>query len=245
MLFRSTGAAALAARAAMRAGAGMLHLSAVGTLVVDAPVEVVQKPLSSGQWAAPLVQSVGRFHSFVIGPGIGRDDTTADQARQAVIEMPLPTVVDGDGLFALAWSAQGASALLRGRSLPTVITPHDGEYQTLVGRPSGPDRIAAARSLAADTGAVVLLKGATTVVAGPDGRVLVITNGDQRLATAGTGDVLAGIIGALLARGVPAVEVASAGAWLHGDALRRLPQSGVVASDLVDGMQAMPEEIVR
>ena len=196
-------------------------------------------------WAAEVLNASERFHAFVVGPGMGRMDVTARQVRELLLATTRPVVVDGDGLFALAWSAQGASALLRGRSLPTVITPHDGEYQTLVGRPSGPDRIAAARSLAADTGAVVLLKGATTVVAGPDGRVLVITNGDQRLATAGTGDVLAGIIGALLARGVPAVEAAAAGAWLHGDALRRLPQSGVVASDLVDRMQAMPEEFVR
>jgi NAD(P)H-hydrate epimerase len=236
-----TGAAALAARAAMRSGAGMVHLSAVGALVVDAPVEVVQKPLAAGLWAATLVQSAQRFHSFVVGPGIGRDDATTEQARRAIVDMPLPTVIDGDGLFALAWSAQGAAALLRSRTLPTVLTPHDGEYQTLAGRAPGPDRLAAARSLAGETGAVVLLKGASTVVAHPDGRVLVVTNGDQRLATAGTGDVMSGVIGALLARGVDAFEAAAAGAWLHADALRCLPADGVIASDLIDGLRPVLE----
>lgn len=227
-----TGAAALASSAAMRAGAGMVHLSAVGTLVVDAPVEVVQKPLTSA-WAASVVESAGRFHAFVVGPGIGRDEHTAEHTRRAVIDMPLPTVVDGDGLFAMAWNAQGAADLLRRRTLPTVLTPHAGEYQLLTGRVPGADRVDAARQLAATTGCVVLLKGPATVVASPGGASYVVANGDQRLATAGTGDVLSGTIGALLARGVPALEAAAAGAWLQGAAVRTLPDEGVVASDLL------------
>jgi NAD(P)H-hydrate epimerase len=113
-----------------------------------------------------------------------------------------------------------------------VLTPHDGEYGLLAGRKPGPDRLAAARELAAATGAVVLLKGPATIVAEPAGAVLISTAGDERLATAGTGDVLSGIVGALLAQEVPAFRAAAAAAWLHGRAARRGPARGLVASDL-------------
>jgi NAD(P)H-hydrate epimerase len=117
-----------------------------------------------------------------------------------------------------------------------VLTPHDGEFARLAGGPPGEDRIAAARGLAARTGAVVLLKGPTTVVAEPGGRVALSTAGDQRLATAGTGDVLSGVIGALLARGAAPFHAAAAGAWLHGTAALAGPAHGLVASDLVDAL---------
>ena len=101
---------------------------------------------------------------------------------------------------------RGRDALLRRRSVPTVLTPHDGEYALLIGSQPGADRMVAARRLAADSGCTVLLKGAATIVADPDGELLVVTAGDARLATAGTGDVLSGIIGALLAGGHAAVR---------------------------------------
>jgi NAD(P)H-hydrate epimerase len=146
----------------------------------------------------------------------------------------VPVVIDGDGLFALAWSGEGPKSLLQMRTTATVLTPHDGEYTMLTGVRPGPDRLAATRRLAADTNAVVLLKGPSTVVAEPGGRAYVVTAGDARLATAGTGDVLAGIIGALLAIGVPAFEAAAAGAWIHGQAGRQGHECGLVASDLLD-----------
>src|SRR4029077_6844575 len=131
-----------------------------------------------------------------------------------VLEAPLPMVLDGDGLFALGWSAEGATALLRRRSGATVLPPHDGEYALLSGSQPGADRMVAARRLAADSGCTVLLKGAATIVANPTGAALVVTAGDARLATAGTGDVLSGIIGALLAGGMKPMQAAAAGAWL-------------------------------
>ena len=115
-----------------------------------------------------------------------------------------------------------------------VLTPHDREYCYLFGAPPAADRIKAARDLAAATDAVVLLKGSTTVVAHPDGSVLLSTAGDQRLATAGTGDVLAGIIGALLAQGLNAFHAAAMGAELHGRAARLGAASGLIASDICD-----------
>ena len=137
----------------------------------------------------------------------------------------------------------GAAALLQRRTAPTVLTPHDGEYALLVGASPGADRMVAARRLAADTGCVVLLKGATTVVADPDGQVLLVTSGDARLATAGTGDVLSGIIGALLAAGVPALRAAAAGAWLHGQAASAAPARGMIASDIAEHLPAVVRDL--
>jgi NAD(P)H-hydrate epimerase len=239
-----SGAASLVAHAALRAGAGMVHLSVPGQLAAAAPVEVVQRALPVRGWADAALASLDRFRALVVGPGLGRDDDTADDARRLAIESPLPVVVDGDGLFALAWNAAGAAALLRRRTAPTVLTPHDGEYGLLTGAPPAADRLVAARRLANDTGAVVLLKGPATVVAEPHGQVLVVTTGDARLATAGTGDVLAGIIGALLAEGVPAFEAAAAGAWVQGRAARLCSPVGMVAGDLPDRIPAVLEALV-
>jgi NAD(P)H-hydrate epimerase len=140
-------------------------------------------------------------------------------------------VVDGDGLTALGESVADVTG---GRSGPAVLTPHEGEFARLAGKPVGADRLAVVRSLAAATGAIVLLKGPTTVVAAPDGAVLVTTTGDARLATAGTGDVLTGVIAALLAGGLDPLRAAAAGAFLHGRAGAVGWRHGLVASDLLD-----------
>lgn len=229
------GAAALAAAGAQRAGAGMVQWSTPGAETADRmPLEAVHRPLPATAWAAEALRTFDRFHAVVIGPGLGRADDTAKNTRQVVVQTPLPVVVDGDALFALAWNAQGAAALLREREAPTVLTPHDGEFQLLTGAPPGPDRIVAARRLATDTDSVVLLKGPATVVAEPGGEVLVVRAGDERLATAGTGDVLAGIVGALLAMKLDPFEAAAAGAWIHGRAAMLGPAAGFVAGDLPD-----------
>ena len=226
------GAAALVASGALRTGAGMVHLSSPGALLDGIPTEVVQRELPSAGWSGEALNTLDRFHSLVIGPGLGRADDVATQIRLVVLGAPVPVVIDGDALFAMAWNVQDAAALLRRRTTPTVLTPHDGEFALLTGAKPGADRFHAARRLAADSGCVVLLKGPTTVVAEPTGRVLVVATGDARLATAGTGDVLAGIIGALLAAGVPAFHAAAAGAWLHGEAANRAPAFGMVAGDI-------------
>lgn len=227
------GAARLAVGAAMRAGAGMVYLSTPGGPIDPMmPTEVVGRPVIPRDWAKVILDDSARFHAFVVGPGMGRADETAAQIRRFVEGCPRPLVIDGDGLFALGWGDEGAASLLRSRTSSTVLTPHDGEYALLVGERVGSDRMAAARFLAARTGAVVLLKGPASIIAEPSGRVLVVTAGDERLATAGTGDVLSGIIGALLAGGVPAFEAAAAGAWLHGRAARLGPSRGLVAGDI-------------
>ena len=142
-----------------------------------------------------------------------------------------PVVLDSDGLWVLG---RDVVAVLAGRSAPTVLTPHDGEFERLTGAAPGQDRIAATRELAAATGAVVLLKGATTVVARPDGSVLLVRSGDARLASAGTGDVLTGVIAAVIASGADPFRGAAAAAHLHGRAALLGPERGLVASDVVD-----------
>ena len=172
---------------------------------------------------------------MAVGPGLGRHSTTAKSVCDLVANTPLPIVVDGDGLCALGLDA---GDFLADRTAPTVLTPHDGEYRILTGRAPGPDRFAAARSLATDAGVYVLLKGPTTVVADPDGTAVAITNGDARLATAGTGDVLAGLICGLLSAGLRPMEAAASAAWLHGQAAASRPSGGMAASDL---LVALPE----
>jgi NAD(P)H-hydrate epimerase len=239
-----TGAPRLVAHSAMRSGAGMVHLSIPGMTLADAPIEVVQRPLPSTSWAEAALATLDRFHSVVLGPGLGRSDDTAASVRKLVVDAPLPMVIDGDGLFALGWSSEGAAALLRRRTYPTVLTPHDGEYTLLAGSQPGVDRMVAARRLAADSGCTVLLKGAATIVAEPGGEALVVTAGDARLATAGTGDVLSGIIGALLAGGMRPLHAAAAAAWVHGQAGRRGARHGLVAGDLPDLIPAVLEELL-
>lgn len=229
-----TGAAILAAGAAQRAGAGMVQLAVPGGPPVG-PVEVVARAVDETTWATTLLAEPTRAHAVVIGPGLGTAPVTLHQVREFVRRWPRPIVVDGDGITALG---ADAAAIIGERRAPTVLTPHDGEFERLAGARPGADRIADVRSLAAATGAVVLAKGPTTIVARPDGMTRLVDAGDQRLATAGSGDVLAGMLGALLAAGLPALEAAALAAHAHGLAARACPDPGTVASDLVAALPA-------
>ncbi len=223
-----TGAATLAVRGAQRGGAGYLRLSIPGSEPgAGAPVEAVGVALPAEAWAATVLEGLHRFRAVMVGPGLGREPSAAAEVRRLVEGCPLPLVVDGDALHALGERPSGLAGT-------TVLTPHDAEFARLAGAPPGPDRLGAARELAGGTGAVVLLKGPTTVVADPGGEVLVTTAGSPRLATAGTGDVLSGIIAALLAEGLGPLRAAAAGAAVHGWAAALGWQRGLVAGDLPD-----------
>lgn len=217
-----TGAGALTAGAAMRAGAGYVMWCSPGTESDVGPIEAVR---SADLEAVEL----GRFAAAVVGPGLGRGTSAQSAVADLVASFPGPLVIDGDGLTLL-----GDPDRLRSRSAATILTPHDGEFERLSGDCPGADRIGAARSLARRSGAVVLLKGPATVVAGPDGKVLISRSGDERLASAGTGDVLAGIIGAHCAMGMPALRAAAAAAFVHGAAATINHRRGLMAHDLVD-----------
>jgi ADP-dependent NAD(P)H-hydrate dehydratase / NAD(P)H-hydrate epimerase len=156
----------------------------------------------------------------VVGPGLGTDDT-AMALLADVLSTDVPVIADADAITLIARTPR----LIRRRSAPTVITPHDREFERIAG-PPGPDRLAAARRAARDLGATVLLKGNATVVAAPDGAAYINPTGTPWLATAGSGDVLSGLIGALLASGLPAPLAAAAGAYAHGVAGQRAAADG-------------------
>ena len=235
------GAAHLCARAAQRAGAGYVRLSTPG-LADDpgAPTEAVGVALPEEAWARLVVDQAERIAAVALGPGLGRSDTARAQVCEALDRLTVPVVLDGDGLAALG---DAPARRLSARPAPTVLTPHDGELRRLLGAVPGPDRTATARDLAAATGATVLLKGPTTVVAGPDGQVRYITSGDARLATAGTGDVLTGVVAALLAQGLEPLDAAALGAHLHGRAGAVGSARGLVAGDLPDQLPIVFDQI--
>ena len=238
-----TGAGRLAAASAMRSGAGYLRVSTPGAgTEVDAPVEAVVSPVGEA-WADEVLAQLDRFRAIGIGPGLGADDAIADEVRHLVSGSKVATVVDGDGLRALG---AAAATVIRGRGPDAplvVLTPHDGEFAALDGAAPGADRFAAVRGLARATGAVVLLKGPATLIADPEGSVLVADQGDARLATAGSGDVLTGLILGLLAQGLTPQRAAAAGAFLHGRAGDLAWRRGLVAGDLVDHLPAAFAEV--
>lgn len=224
-----TGAAGLVSRAALRAGAGYVHVDTAATEAANVPIEAVSSLGGIG-----VRPDQARFSAAVIGPGLGRSSSAGVLVRTVIDALDAPIVIDGDGLAAIA----DLPDLFHGRDGDVVLTPHDGEYELLTGSRPRADRLAAARELASEREAVVVLKGPATVVAHPDGRVRVSNSGDARLATAGTGDVLAGVIGAFLATDAPGFDAAAAGAYLHGVAASLGPTSGLVASDLPDLLPA-------
>lgn len=232
-----TGAAHLCARAAMRAGAGAVRLGIPGSDPDPGAMEIVGRAPPAEGWDTYVLEDSKRAKALVVGPGLARTDTTRDAVRRLVGASPLPAVVDADGLYALGTKAE-ASAVLRSRGAPTVLTPHEGEFARLDGSRVGPDRLDAVRSLARAVGATVLLKGTTTIVADPDGRVVMVTSGSPRLATAGSGDVLAGVIGAFLALGLDGLRAASGAAHAHGLAAGLGWRRGLVAGDLIDLLPA-------
>jgi hydroxyethylthiazole kinase-like uncharacterized protein yjeF len=247
------GAPMLAGEAALHCGAGMV-VCAVPGVVAAATVsgqELVARALpatSMGAFAEDaadaVLKEVDRYRAVVVGPGVGREPSAQVTARRIVAEANVPLLADADALNAIAVEP-AALRVRHAAGLPVaVLTPHAGEYERLAGKPVGPDRVAAARELARHLDAIVLLKGSSTVIARPDGDAVINLTGTPMLATAGTGDVLSGIIGALLAQGVEPFAAAATGAYVHGRAARAAPTSPhIVASDLVLALPRTLEEL--
>lgn len=199
------GAAILCTGAAVAATSGMVRYAGTAAAqVVDHWPEVV---------ATSNAVAAGRVQAWVVGPGIGTDDAGA-AALWFALDTDLPVIVDADALTILAAHPE----LVAGRAAPTLLTPHAGEFGRLAGHPPGDDRVAATRKLAAAFGATVLLKGNVTVIADPTGAVFLNPAGQSWAATAGSGDVLSGIIGTLLAAGLPPGEAAAMAAFVHARA---------------------------
>jgi NAD(P)H-hydrate epimerase len=251
-----TGAPMFVSHAAMRAGAGIVFCGlpgndsanrAGGTEVITRALPATPEGALAPLAADAVLAEISRFRALAVGPGLGSDPAVRRVVCALVAEARIPLVLDADGLNAL----NGDLEPLRARQtfgVPTVLTPHDGEYARLVGQPVGDDRIAAATRLADRSGAVVLLKGPGTVIAAPaSARVALNDTGSSALATAGSGDVLTGVIAAFLARGMPAFEAAACAAWVHGRAADRVAESmgvaGVLAGDLVEALAPILGEL--
>lgn len=236
-----TGAPCLATEGALRSGVGIAFLAApecVYPIVATAAArEAVCLPMPSTDRGyskkalEPLIERSKSCDALLLGPGLGRSDESDRVAFELIRRAECPLILDADGINAVSENID----ILRERSVPTVVTPHDVEFRRLGGELGG-GRIAGAAALAERLGAVVVLKGNSTVVAAPDGRVAVNSTGNPGMATGGSGDVLAGVIASLAAQGMEPFDAAAVGVWLHGRAgdiaAAELGEYGMLPSDL-------------
>jgi NAD(P)H-hydrate epimerase len=230
-----TGAARLAARAARRAGAGLVTVAApadaFGIYAAGDPGTIVHPVRRTSDWTEYIADP--RRDAVLLGPGAGLTLETRSRVL-AALAAGKAAVLDADALSVFEAAPETLFAALSPRCL---LTPHEGEFRRLFGAGEG-SRLARARAAAARAGAIVLLKGADTVVASPDGRAAINANAPPWLATAGSGDVLAGIALGLAAQGMPTFEAACCAAWLHGAAASDFGP-GLIAEDLPDGLPAV------
>jgi hydroxyethylthiazole kinase-like uncharacterized protein yjeF len=228
----------------LRAGAGLVTIASPNdALAVNAAASlaVMVRPVETNEALAQMLADI-RINAVVLGPG-GGVGPTLRQKVQAALDGRRAVVLDADALTSFAGDSPTLFEAIRARgAAPTVLTPHEGEFARLFksgprasGTTSKCDRAAAA---AADSGAIVILKGADTVVASPSGMVSIAENAPPWLATAGSGDVLAGFAAGLLAQGMPAFEAASAAVWLHGETGNEAGP-GLIAEDLPDALPAV------
>ncbi len=239
----TTGAARLAARGALRAGAGLVTLASPrDALSVNAAASlaVMVRPVDGAAELAEFLADTRR-NAVVLGPGGGVGRAMREQVR-AALGSAAAVVLDADALTSFAQEPEALTAQIGGRSRDVVLTPHEGEFSRLFRR-MGADskfnsKLEKTRIAASASGAVVLLKGADTVVAAADGRVSIADNAPPWLATAGSGDVLAGMIAGLMAQGMPGFEAASSAVWLHGEAAREIGP-GLISEDLPDALPAV------
>ncbi len=250
-----TGAAALAGRGALRSGAGLVTIACPASqqpVVAALGMETMTEPLvetpsqSLALKAKERIQELAaRMEAVALGPGISLDPETQALVRELVTELARPLVVDADGLTALA----GHVDLLRHARAPRCLTPHPGEMARMLGRPVAEvqaDRIETVKSFCQRYGAFVALKGARTVIGDPNGRIFLNPTGNPGMASGGAGDVLTGMVGAFLARGMEPLEALQAGVYLHGlagDLARsETGEEGLIAGDI---LEAVPRAIAR
>jgi NAD(P)H-hydrate epimerase len=240
----------MASQAAMRAGAGYVTAfvpSSLNVVFESRLLEVMTVPLPdeggslTADGAESVLERTGRADALILGPGLGREPGAVALARRLAVEVGVPLLLDADGLNAHA----GELGSLMTRDGPAVLTPHAGELARLLETESKAveaRRLNSARAAAAESGAIVVLKGDDTLVAHPEGTVAVNRGASAVLATAGTGDVLSGVIGAYLAKRMDPFQAACAGVLVHAVAGRlayeRIGPEGVIASDVIELLPA-------
>jgi hydroxyethylthiazole kinase-like uncharacterized protein yjeF len=235
-----TGAARLAARGALRAGAGLVTVAApLDALPVNAAqlTAIMLLPMEGAAGLAGILADERR-NAVVIGPALGLDDQAIDLVMAALASRAA-VVLDADALTGFTGKSEKLFELIKGRQGPVVMTPHDGEFARVFPDVAGnPSKVERAREAAARSGAVVILKGPDTVVADPQGHAMIADNAPPQLATAGSGDVLSGIVGGLLAQRMAAFEAAAAAVWLHGEAGLTAGR-GLIAEDIPEALPAV------
>ena len=232
--YPATGAARMAARAAARVGAGLVTIAVPESALpvyAAALLCIMVEPMRAGEDLAPRLRDP-RLSAFLIGPGAGVGEATRARAL-AMLATGRPTVLDADALTVFKDDRTALMGAIHG---PSVMTPHDGEFRRLFDVTGS--RLARARAAAALCGAIIVLKGADTVIAAPDGRAIINSNAPPTLATAGSGDVLAGIVVGLVAQGMEAWRAAAAAVWMHGAAAASFGP-GLLAEDLPDLLPAV------
>lgn len=238
----ATGAARLAARAALRAGAGLVTLlSPREALAVNAAhlTAIMLSPCDSADELAARMDDP-RVTAFVLGPGAGVGPELCALVSVA-LAASRAVVLDADALTSFAGDLETLARLIASSPAPVVLTPHEGEFARLFGDIAG-SKLQRAQQAAGLTGAIIVLKGPDTVIAAPDGRAAINTTGTPYLATAGSGDVLAGIIAGLIAQGMSGYAAACAGVWLHGRTGERL-SVGLIAEDLPDALPGVLRQL--
>jgi NAD(P)H-hydrate epimerase len=224
-----TGAARMAARAAARAGAGLTSIAVAEValpIYAGALTSIMVRPISRPEDVAHLLAD-SRYTALLIGPGAGVNETTRARAL-AMLATHRAVLLDADAISVFADRPAALSEAIKG---PCILTPHEGEFARLFD--AAGDKLRRARAAAQASGAIIVLKGTDTVIAAPDGRAVVNTNAPASLATAGSGDVLGGIMLGLMAQGMNAFLAAAAGVWLHGAAAADFGP-GLLAEDLPD-----------
>jgi hydroxyethylthiazole kinase-like uncharacterized protein yjeF len=247
-----TGAARLAARAALRAGAGLVTIASPPDAVGVNSAHLTAVMIEPFDGAAGFAELLGdpRRNAILLGPGAGVGETTRALAAATLSglgDKPRAIVLDADALVSFAGDCDGLARLIAVHRRETILTPHEGEFAKLFqGRDvlDAPGKLARVRAAAAALGAVVVLKGADTTVAAPDGRATIGYDLPPTLATAGSGDTLAGFACGLLAQGMPAFEAASSAVWLHGACARALGP-GLIAEDLADALPGVLRALVQ
>ena len=244
----------MASRAAVRSGTGLVFLGVPESIYTIAAVksdEAMPSPLPAGKEGTlseeaivPILEKMSGCDAALLGPGLGRSEGVTLTVERILDTVQYPLVLDADGINAIAGHMD---ILYKRREVPTIVTPHDGEFARMGGDLSDGDRVSAARRFSMTFGCLLVLKGHRTIISLPDGEVFINTNGNSGMAKGGSGDVLSGILVSLLAQGMHPVKAAVCAVWIHGRAgdlcAEELGERGMTPTDMIRSLPKVFQEL--